>query len=77
MTRSSEEKQNTRIAMASTNQHCIGCYQCVSKCPKGAITIVDEAAKVDGSKCIGCGACKAVCPMGAIDIYPINKQTEI
>ena len=72
-----KEKQNTRIAMAAINNHCIGCQKCINKCPKGAITLDGEAARIDGSVCIGCGACKAICPMGAIDIYSINKQTEI
>ncbi|MBR2068596.1 MAG: 4Fe-4S binding protein [Candidatus Gastranaerophilales bacterium] len=69
-----EEKQNTKIAMASVNNYCIGCGACIRKCPKKAISITDGLAKVDGALCIGCGACKAVCPMAAIDIFAINKQ---
>ena len=72
-----KEKQNLRIAMAYINQNCIGCSQCVSKCPRKAISILDGTAKINASKCIGCGACKAVCPMGAIDIFSTNKQTLI
>ena len=72
-----EEKQNTRIGMASVSPHCIGCENCVKECPTGAISINEKRAVVDGSKCIGCGKCATVCKPQAIQIYGVNDQSKI
>lgn len=71
------EKQNTRIGMASVNPHCVGCGICAKECPTGAIIVIDSKAVVDGSKCIGCGKCAAVCKPEAISIFAVNEQSKI
>ena len=40
---------------------CIGCMKCVRECPTGAITVVDNLARVDQAKCSGCGHCAEIC----------------
>ncbi|UCC69095.1 MAG: 4Fe-4S binding protein [Armatimonadota bacterium] len=46
---------------------CLGCGQCTSACPAGAICLSSEGkAVVDESLCRGCGACVPVCPTGAV-----------
>lgn len=72
-----EEKQNTRIAMASISSECVGCGNCVTECPTGAISIVEKKAVVDGSKCIGCGKCATVCKHDAINIFAVNSQSKV
>ena len=73
-----EEKQNTRIAMASINsENCTGCGLCASSCPKGAIKIVQNKAQLNGENCIGCGLCASVCKTDSIEIFSVNKQTLI
>ena len=71
------EKQNTRIAMASVSPNCVGCANCISQCPVGAITMKGYTATVDGLKCIGCGKCAAVCGIQAINIYGVNEQSRV
>lgn len=48
--------------------NCRGCFArpCVFSCPKNAITVEDQHARVDYSKCIKCGKCLQVCPFNAI-----------
>ncbi len=47
---------------------CRGCisHQCMTNCPKGAVTKVNGKAYIDHSLCIECGKCKDSCPYGAI-----------
>jgi heterodisulfide reductase subunit A len=47
---------------------CEGCLTCQEICPYGAITIVDEKAKVEPILCTGCGACSVFCPVRAIEL---------
>ena len=51
---------------------CIGCKKCEKVCPNGAVTVVNNLAKIDYSKCTGCGACDDVCPTGAMQqvVFP-------
>jgi len=54
---------------------CIGCEDCVGKCPFSAIRMLStpsgEAVAVgDPEKCFGCGLCVPECPSGAIAMIP-------
>lgn len=48
--------------------NCRGCFsrRCMYKCPKGAISVVNQVSVIDYSKCINCGQCVGVCPYNAI-----------
>lgn len=46
---------------------CIGCRICEKNCPKQAITIEDNLAKIDYELCINCGICASKCPRKIID----------
>ena len=43
--------------------NCRGCFsrRCMYKCPKGAITVVNQVSVIDYSKCDSCGLCAQVC----------------
>lgn len=41
---------------------CQNCGFCVTKCPTGALSIVDKKVLWDASKCVGCDTCIHVCP---------------
>lgn len=47
---------------------CIGCKKCEKTCEHGAITIIDNCAKIDYAKCVGCGECVKVCMTGCLSI---------
>ena len=42
-------------------EQCVGCGICVSRCSKGAISLVDGHARI-GEKCTGCLTCYEYCP---------------
>ena len=48
---------------------CISCRVCEKKCPTGAITVVDNIAKIDYDKCNRCGLCDQSCPRQIITEY--------
>lgn len=47
---------------------CVGCEECIDRCPVGAITVEDIAA-VDREQCLGCGLCAGICPSDAITLH--------
>jgi iron only hydrogenase large subunit-like protein len=44
---------------------CIGCTNCIKRCPTQAIRVKNEKAKIIQDKCINCGMCISVCPYNA------------
>lgn len=48
---------------------CVGCGECVDRCPMQAISVREDFAAVDESRCIGCGLCIATCPADSIILH--------
>lgn len=41
---------------------CVGCTNCIKRCPTEAIRVRDGKAKIISERCIDCGECIRVCP---------------
>lgn len=59
------ETLSARIRLKVETGRCVGCGACLSRCPKGAISLSDGKAVTDRAKCVDCLACAAVCPTDA------------
>ncbi|MCD1146905.1 RnfABCDGE type electron transport complex subunit B [Peptoniphilus sp. KCTC 25270] len=57
-----------KVVRANCSVGCIACGICEKSCPKDAIHVTDNLAKIDYEKCINCGICASKCPTGAIDV---------
>jgi ferredoxin len=59
-------------------EDCIGCGECVEKCPVGTISMENEVAVIDMENCIRCGTCHDVCSEGAVrhDSEKIPEEVE-
>jgi len=53
---------------------CIGCGDCEEICPKEAVRVNGELAKINYSKCIRCFCCHEVCPESAIKLGTIKSK---
>ncbi|HEC89090.1 MAG TPA: 4Fe-4S dicluster domain-containing protein [Thermoplasmatales archaeon] len=47
-------------------ERCVGCGECVKRCPFDAIRIVNGRAEIDVLKCRKCRICISACPENAI-----------
>ena len=45
---------------------CIGCGDCIKRCPFDAIKIINGKAEIDAMRCRKCRICIPACPEGAI-----------
>jgi NAD-dependent dihydropyrimidine dehydrogenase PreA subunit len=66
---------HSNFIAAVRETECLGCGQCVSVCPVGAVDLRpwaggpdqgEEVAGIDREVCLGCGVCVRNCPNGAI-----------
>ena len=47
---------------------CEGCGKCVQRCKQGALSVVENKARVREDKCVLCSYCASVCPVFAIKV---------
>jgi Na+-translocating ferredoxin:NAD+ oxidoreductase subunit B len=53
---------------------CSGCENCLSRCPMGAIDMIESIANVNLDRCIGCGNCTYNCSTGAMELHKKEKE---
>lgn len=46
-------------------ERCLGCTNCIKRCPTEAIRVRDGKAKIIDERCIDCGECIRICPQHA------------
>ncbi len=56
------------VVIKACSNGCIACSLCAKACPKEAITVSDNLARIDYDKCVGCGLCAQKCPRGLITV---------
>jgi ferredoxin len=61
--------------LAQVNNYlCIGCGNCIEKCPMKATNLFEFIAVIDKDRCIGCGVCVSQCPENAIELKKIQLR---
>jgi len=55
---------------------CIGCRQCVRRCPTQALSLSTEGIVTDNSRCRLCGACAEVCPAMAMEMAGVTYSAD-
>ena len=49
---------------------CMGCGDCIDRCPMDALSMQDDIVVRDADRCIGCGLCVSACPTGGLRMEP-------
>lgn len=60
-----------------TQKLCTNCGLCVNKCPKEALSMVDNIVTWDDKKCVNCGTCISVCPNYASPKVKYMEASEV
>ena len=55
-------------------EKCMGCGDCIDRCPMEALSIEGDIVVRDSSRCIGCGLCISVCPTSALRMEPREER---
>lgn len=64
-----QERLNQEWMPRIDRKKCTGCGECVSRCPTGALALVEGKAElVRPDLCTYCTACEDACPTGAIEL---------
>lgn len=65
---SNPESHNSCAELLFDEYRCINCLNCISECPKNALSSKEDKVSVERSRCTACGHCVKVCPTQALRI---------
>ena len=57
-----EELERFFHSVTLDKEKCVGCTNCIKRCPTEAIRVRDGKAQIISERCIDCGECIRVCP---------------
>ncbi len=57
-----------------TASKCIGCQECIKRCPQQAISITEAGLVTDKTRCNLCGVCADICPSLATELSGFYKM---
>ena len=52
--------------MTVDEEKCMGCGDCIDRCPMEILSVQDDIVVMDADRCIGCGLCVSTCPTEAL-----------
>jgi electron transport complex protein RnfB len=52
--------------MMVDEEKCMGCGDCIDRCPVQVLSMQDDIVVMDADHCIGCGLCVSTCPTEAL-----------
>ncbi len=55
---------------------CIGARDCLSACPRDALSLTPHGMVIDRVRCDGCGLCQEACPAGALEVVGRRYRPE-
>lgn len=58
-----------------STSRCLGCGECLSACPKRALSL-GAGIRIDRGSCDGCGECERTCPGGALELWGRSMTAE-
>ena len=61
--------------MMVDEEKCMGCGDCIDRCPMEILSIQDDIVVRDADRCIGCGLCVSACPTEALRMEPREQQS--
>ncbi|MBQ6376623.1 MAG: 4Fe-4S binding protein [Lachnospiraceae bacterium] len=69
---------NTTHSVQLDREQCVGCTNCIKRCPTKAIRVRNNKAQILHERCIDCGECVRICEHHAkIPVYdPISRMDE-
>ena len=68
------ESMNANPELMFFRDKCDSCGDCATKCPRGALQIIDDSIRLNRADCDVCGRCVSACPRSALQVTGRNME---